>query len=296
MELTVDQVIEIDDQKVAAISTKLLDKIKDIIGNNADTMFAGATDKDKCANAFNAWLDDQFGKGRVPTGQIFVSEYGKGVKDLSLCRSINFADIYQQALGAGGMAIEQEATLFELEGYRKIIKSNKCTDNFFEPSNAKIQLTDIEIEILKNTLNMSTPITKIYTSDKSVDKVQLKQDDAETTLAQAGKIWRLAETLPFPKRFIGVSPAKLESNPQIFSKAQAYLVSLDGNVIIIPGLIGAQLETAKIADRKYFIIPQGGLQMMLKIKLSITGSLLDAKCMLDEFKAAIRKDEQERGY
>lgn len=294
LELTMKEKIQITKEQIADISEKVYDALKAI-----DFSEPIACPKPDAEAAYKIWLRKQFDRGRVPKGNISPEIYGEsGLSanpNIASCRHIDFAKEYENATKDSAKKSKREAIVFRMGEIRDKLKSTKCTDNFIDPDQAKITIDEINLRVLENTLSVAAPTYKLYTSDDELSKEEMEENHAEENLLKDGIIYFLAKTKPIPPRFTGTLPADLESDRKKFSDAEVPIVGLDGSVVALPSLVASEPEVKKAADgTEYFVVPSGHLTLMISMKISIKLTMADSKCMYDQFKESIKKEEEER--
>jgi hypothetical protein len=289
IEVTVPQIVEITEKEVSDISEKIFNFLLQI---NLTPTGPGISE-DQCRAAFKLWLRKQFDLGRVPKGLVTPLEYGiyQSDPDFFNCPNINLETEYKDANEKYAKDAVQNLSgglLFDASEHRDAVAVNKCAENFVDLKRNKIDLIKMSVEVLENTLTISSPPNNIYTGF-DVAKDELEEEDGVAKLLDEGALTLLGTLERIPSKFVGQLPIVLATKQ--FRRAALPLTTLDGILAVIPEVLGAVPETTKIAGREYYIIPGGKMRLQLTMTVNISASLRDVKCVFDMFKESIREEE-----
>lgn len=292
-EVNLNEKIEVTEKTIADIREQIYDALSEI-----DFSKPASCPEDEVRAAYKIWLRQQFNKGYLKKDIISPLEYGaSGLSAhpaIATCRHLDFAKEYKDAQEKRLKKAKREAIIFRLNSIRDIISSNKCTDNFIDLSKEKITINDIGLHISQNSLSVTAPKYKLYTSDEELRKEELEELNAETELVANNTLYFIAQTKPIKPHSTGVFPVELEPDGQKFSDAEVPIVALNGSVVAIPNLMASEPEIITRAGDEYYVVPSGMLSLRLTLKVSVSFSLADALCAYDQFKESIKKEEEGR--
>lgn len=294
VELSLKKEITVGQEEVRDIAEKVYDQLVNSIDfEHPPGSPGGLIDPQECKKSFETWLRKAFDVGQVPHRMITPLEYGRSSSDpkIGQCRTIDLVNEYETAIAQASSTTETDAMLFTFDEFQKDMDSNECIEEFLDPDEEKIEISGINAKIIENTLSIPIPPYTIYTSNESLTLDELSETDAEQTLVDEGALMMLAEmpkTQPF---FTGNVPLDLVP-PKEKYYSEVPVVSLSGSLVAIPELLGAKAEIKTVDGQQFFVVPKGHARLHLSVDMRITGTLKDAKCMLERFKKAIREQNQ----
>lgn len=296
IELTLKEEIAVTEAEIKEITDKTYEILAELNFEHPAGSAAGLVNPKECSAAYKIWLRKRFDIGLVPKRVIPSSEYGESSSNpkITQCRPINLEQEFVVATEKSVGETEREASLFTMNQYREALKGSKCAENFIDPDRRQIEITEMNLHVIENTLTVSAPRYVIYTSDEELNPEMLSEVDAEKTLIDDGTLMPLAETRTIPSRFVGNLLIDPIGDEKEHDYAVVPLVSLEGSTIAIPKGFSTSPEITEVAGSPYYIVPQGGIRMRMSIKLTFKASLADAICVFKQFKNEVKEEDDKR--
>ena len=297
VDIALKEKIEISEEQIREIADEIYD-------NLAEIDFASppppTIDPKECRAAYKVWLRKQFYElGYIPNDIVLAAEYGISSTNPAIheCKSIDFKKEYEDAIKkrTDEQKTKRKAMVIDVTSFRDKLLTNKCTERLLDLDKEKIEIKDLIIHVVENTLSVKAPRYKLFTSYEDSIKDEIEETvNAEETMMQKGTLMFLGETRIIDRRFVGKLPVELNSNQDDYFQAEGPIVSLGGSLLAIPTTVASEAETTTIRDREYFIVPKGKLSLTLAVNLDVRLTTYDAKCAFDRLKEAIREEEAKR--
>jgi hypothetical protein len=294
LEFTLQDKLELSEETVKEITDKIKEEFFSRISFAHPVGSPHTINPEECKTAFGLWLRNQFAQGYLPKKIILPSEYAESSRNplIYQCRSIDISKEFEmtseQVMG------EEMGDVILFGGMKKLrddLRENKCYENFIDPARGKLEVAAMNIEVKKNTLNISALSYTIYTSDKEITPDIIKAKPA-ADLVKDGTYQILAHTKPIPPEFVGSFPIDLSQKK--YDKSITPLITLEGGAVAYPRIFSGKPETIKMSGQTYYVVPKGGILAFVRLTYLLKTSLRDAHCLYYQFIDEIKEEERER--
>jgi hypothetical protein len=220
-------------------------------------------------------------------------EFGSTNPKIGECRAIDFDIEFKSAAAKSGKASTVDSIVFNVNEYREALITNKCSEKFVDPEQHKVHISAMRLDVLENSLTIPGSSFSFYTSDDVLTE-EVVSPNTEEDLVESGTIFPLGKTKTIPPRFIGELPIDLNPDPQKFDDAEVSLVALVGSILAVPKPLAQNVVVITKGGEQYYMVPKGKLSARMIIDIKVTTSLIDAWCILEEYKKAVKEDDEKR--
>jgi hypothetical protein len=268
------------------IRSRILGELEKITLNTG-----GNPSSDECKNVFIEWFNQQYITGFIPKRTIPAREYALGNPRFYQCPPIimdqEVDNVFKTLQGRVGSSVNY---IFDLSTAKMRLPSSKCLDKFIDPSQERLNITDIIVNIEKNSLNYISPEIRVYYTTQRVSEADVKRN-SEKKFLEDNKIKLLATIPKVPPKSEGEIKAILVSKKEL-DEAKKVLTPLNSQLIFYQDLL-EPYET-NIENKTYYVTPLGELFMSIQTHFDILVTINDASCFWNEKKEELRKKDEER--
>ncbi len=284
------ETFKFEDRDIKTLTDQILSDLKQFKAGGVLRSASKNILANTCETDLKKWLEDRFREGFLPADVILPSEYLAPARmntdpDLADCLPIDLNTQFNDLLQQPSSALNN--IKIPLRSMADAFNNTECAKAFLDPANKKIRITAMNMEVIENTLTYDFSPIYFFSSATPLD-AQTEAKAFDQLLNQNG-VYLLGTTPSVEPKVLGTFSIPLNSNKEVFKKAEDALVPLTGDILAVPAALALKPKKIKIAGRDNYIIPKGHIYIKFSIDTDIRMSILDGKCVLDKFNADIER-------